>query len=115
MSKEILLKNIFKECDNFFKINHYSEALKLLSKYTTQEPNLIENPLFLNLVGFTYLNLKDWNTAIINFKKVIEINKNYLPAYFNLAIALYDQGDLENSFKNLNKILKIDPGNKRAE
>ena len=115
MSKEILLKTIFQECNNLFKLNHFSDALSLVSKYANQEPILIKNFLFLNLVGFINLNLKDWNSAIINFQKAIEINKNYIPAYLNLAIALYDKGDLEESFKNLSKILKIDPNNKRAE
>ena len=115
MSKEILLKTIFQDCNNLFKLNHFSDALSLVSKYTNQEPVLIKNFLFLNLVGFINLNLKDWDTAITNFKKAIEINKNYIPAYLNLAIALYDKGDLEESFKNLSKILKIDPNNKRAE
>jgi hypothetical protein len=43
MSKEILLKTIFQDCNNLFKLNHFSDALSLVSKYTNQEPVLIKN------------------------------------------------------------------------
>ena len=115
MTQEFILKKLFQEIDKFLKNNLFSDALKLTKKYSEQEAKLLENSVYLNLVGFINLNLKDWDTAIINFKKAITLDKNFGPAYFNLAIALYDLGKLNDSYENLIKVLEIDENNKRAQ
>ena len=115
MTQELTIEKIFQEIEKFLKNDLFYDALKLATIYSKKDTKLLENSLFLNLVGFINLNLKDWDTAIISFKKAINLNKNFQPAYLNLAIALYDLGKLKDSYKNLTKILHFDQNNKRIK
>lgn len=115
MSKEFSLKDLFLEVEKLLKKDLFCDALKIGKKFSEKEPKLLKNPFFLNLMGFINLNLKDWNIAINNFKDAIKIDKNHSPAYFNLAIALYDLGDLKGSYENLIKVSNLDKNNKRVQ
>ena len=115
MSKEFSLKNFFQEIEKLLKDDHFYDALKIAKNYSEKEPRLLRNPFFLNLIGFINLNLKDWDTAILNFEKAIKLDENHKPAYFNLAIAFYDLGDMKSSYENLIKVSNIDKDNKRVK
>jgi len=71
----------------------------LLKKY----PN---NFFLENLYGNIFLNLKDYDNAILRFKKSININENFSTGYYNLAIC-YLKKDIKTEVeKNLIQAIK---------
>ena len=58
------------------------------------------NHILYNLYGAVLLDQKKVDLSIIQFKKSININKNYAEAYNNLASAYLKQDDLNESKKN---------------
>lgn len=47
----------------------------------------------LHALGLEYVKLKDIETAILYFKRVLDIDKNYVGTYYHLAKALEITGD----------------------
>jgi len=60
----------------------------------------------------TYIQLGNYNEAILAANKALEINKNFTEALFNKGLAQYYLGDYKNAIINLNKILQDNLENK---
>ena len=73
------------------------------------------NHILYNLYGAVLLDQKKVDLSIIQFKKSININKNYAEAYNNLASAYLKQDDLNESKKNFEKSIKIKPNFKQPK
>ena len=108
-------QNLEQQLNILLKKNLFKDSLKLLELNLKQNPELNKNPDFLNIYGLIQLNLKDWEKAIKYFKKAIELDINFRPAYFNLGLAYYDLGKLNNAYKAFCKVLEIQKKNKRAQ
>jgi len=54
---------------------------------------------------------KNLPEKILCFKKALEINPNFLEAFFNLGCAYRDSGDMENAEKSFNRALLVSPDN----
>ncbi len=64
-----------------------------------------------------YVNLvyiEDYQQAIINFQKALNINENYYDALFNLALALELSGDKEDARAKYRELLKKVPNHEKA-
>ncbi len=55
------------------------------------------NPVLRLNVGGIYYSVKNYDLAIRFFSDAINLKPDYVNAYFNLAIALRDKGDLQNA------------------
>ena len=88
-----------KQLNILFEKNLFKDSLELIELNLKQNPELNNNPDFLNIYGLIQLNLKDWEQAIKNFEKATEIDINFRPAYFNLGLAYYDLVELNNAYK----------------
>jgi tetratricopeptide (TPR) repeat protein len=108
-------QNLAKQLNILLEKNLFKDSLELLELNLKQNPLLNKNPDFLNIYGLIQLNLKDWEQAIKYFKKATEIDTNFRPAYFNLGLAYYDLGKLNNAYESFCKVLEIDKNNKRAQ
>ena len=85
------LKNLF--CIIFTVLLQYSFAQKSLKFYEK---------------GMEYLEIKSYEKAIENFDKSIEINDEYIDAYFNRAIAKTFLKKFEEAILDYNKVLQLD-------
>jgi tetratricopeptide (TPR) repeat protein len=108
-------QNLAKQLNILLEKNLFKDSLELLELNLKQNPLLNKNPDFLNIYGLIQLNLKDWEQAIKYFKKATEIDTNFRPAYFNLGLAYYDLGKLNNAYEAFCKVLEIEKNNKRAQ
>ena len=113
-------KNISNERDQINKIlqSYNQDTLKqtlFLANYCkSQFPNLENIPVFHNIIGLVNLRLKDWKQSIKNFEKAIKLNSNFVEAYYNLGLAYFDIGDLEESYNYLIKAINLKKDYKKA-
>lgn len=59
--------------------------------------------------GLDYVASKDFEKAINEFKKAIELDPNYAEAYYQLGVIYGNSGDLQQAFSLLNKAIEIKP------
>ncbi|MCK5237030.1 MAG: tetratricopeptide repeat protein [Deltaproteobacteria bacterium] len=87
-------------------VKHIKKAIELDPKYTDAKLNL----------GAVYLDMEDWDKAIVTFKIVLEdiFYNKHGKAYTNLGWAYYNKGLNEMALKNLRTALKINPNNALA-
>jgi len=80
--------------------------------YKTKYPNLRN---VLNRTGYQYLRLNDVTSALLIFKLNIELFPEYWNVYDSYGEALYISGNIEDSIKNYQKALAINPESKSAK
>ena len=66
-----------------------------------------ENHLLYYFVGTTFLQLKKYNEAIINFEKSLTYNSNFAETYNNLGIALAEKKKYTFALNNYNKAINL--------
>jgi len=57
----------------------------------------------------------DYDLAIADYNKVIELNPHFAGAYYRRALAYESQGDKDQAIADLRKVLEIDPSNTDAK
>jgi len=91
---------LFKKKGEFLK--SLDASLKA-AKITPHDPELYNN------IGITYLEIDKFYDAEINFKKAVNLKKDYYEAFYNLGIVLQKLGKLESSVKIYYEAIKIKP------
>ena len=61
-----------------------------------------------------YLNLKQYDNALINLNRALEIEPNNTHALRNRGVAYLDLKQYDNALINLNRVLKIEPNDSFA-
>ncbi len=69
---------------------------------------------YYNELGIKYGEEGDFDNAIDNFHKVIQMNPKYTSAYANLGIIYGKLGEYDTAIKNLKKALELKPKNYHA-
>ena len=83
--------------------NLFLDAKDQIELLLKKDPN---NFFLENLYGNIFLNSKDYDNAILRFKKSININENFSTGYYNLAIC-YLKKDIKTEVeKNLIQAIK---------
>jgi type II secretory pathway predicted ATPase ExeA/TPR repeat protein len=122
-SKKLLVQAIEadpKNAEAFFdlgKLNTKSKDYKkaIIAYQEAAYLNYRSPDTFYNL-GFIYASTKDYATAEKMFLRAIDLKPQYLDkALFNLAVVQQKQGKKQQSIENLEKALKINPNNQRAQ
>jgi Tfp pilus assembly protein PilF len=114
--------------------HHYREALRLLPDYPEVHNNLgnlllragrldeaeeLFNEAIAQLpelssahnnLGIVHQKRKRLPEAIASFRKAIEYHTNYWQAHFNLAMACLAQGSKEEGLRELETVLRLNPG-----
>ena len=57
---------------------------------------------------------KDFNGAIADYKKAIEIKRDYVDAYMELGNVYSDRGEMQNAVDNYKKVIEYDPNSAKA-
>ncbi|MEZ4856084.1 MAG: ATP-binding protein [Gelidibacter sp.] len=115
-----------KECENCYMsarrvrarlnnlLGNYKDALDELNdiqKFIERKENHFETTQLYGTLSTTYLGLKQYDKAIANAQKGIQLNENNLSDNSNLFEVLYQasekQGDYKNALKNYKQYVKI--------
>ena len=65
-------------------------------------------------LGFYYKDLKEFDKAINEFKKVLEIAPNSQAAHLGLGFCYFDQGKIENACKEFDQASSLSPDNEHV-
>ncbi|MGA1293668.1 MAG: tetratricopeptide repeat protein, partial [Candidatus Nanopelagicales bacterium] len=83
--------------------NQYREAITILEQLTNNNYEQI----YFNL-GKCWLKLEDYQKAIVNLSKTIEINSGLTEAYYMLGVALFKNKNLEEAINVLKQYLNLE-------
>lgn len=95
MNSEIRKPLVFNENEfrELFKNREYVRIIEILDKY---EPESKEFPEYWNILGSSYLAVREIDNAETCFRKAIDLDGG-LNSHFNLGEALFLKSDLKNS------------------
>lgn len=91
----------------YIKLDLKELDFELLS---TTEKTVLSSESWLHFrLGLHYLNKRDWENAIINFRSVIKDNQNDVTAFECLADAYYSRGSFTSALRAYNKVMTMNP------
>ena len=99
-------KEFCKRGNVFWAFGEMDEAFKDFSKSITKGNNF---PIVYEFFGDYYAGLGDFNRAIINFTKAIELKPDNYQAYFYRAAALDKNGNHKKAIEDYSKAIAINP------
>lgn len=100
--------NIAKNLSEIYsKLQQYDADFEML-KELVKNISTIEPWINIKL-GLHYLNKREWENAILNFRNVIKSNKNHTIAFECLADAYYSRGSYHSALRAYNRVMTLDP------
>ena len=96
--------DILKPLVTLFNNGKLRQSLSESSQMLETFPNSI---VLCNISGASSAGLKQFDAAIKYYKKALEIKPDYAEAYYNMGIALKDNGDLDAAINSYKKALEI--------
>ncbi|MFZ1320869.1 MAG: serine hydrolase [Ignavibacteria bacterium] len=84
-------------------------------KLLSENDYKIRNDMFLNMLGYEFLNNEMYDESIFIFTKNTEMFPDMPNCYDSLGEAYLKKGDIENAIANYNKVLQLDPENENAK
>lgn len=97
---------VARQAQEDLKQGNYAAACQKLEKSILASP---QNPSLWFLLGLGRTKLKQLDPAIEAFRKVLEIDPRYAPAYFNLGLLYGYKGDSDQALGMYRRGLKIEP------
>ncbi len=108
----IKLGSLYGKIGMFYQAHEFNRAAKICYE------NAIElSPYdyrWYHLLGFVEASMGMFDDAKQSYKKVLEVNQNYLPAKVRWAEQELDQGEFEKAVRLLKEVLKVKPKHARA-
>lgn len=93
--------------ETYIKLQQSEADFKLLTDFSQNAVN-VESWVSFRL-GLHYLNKREWENAITNFRNVIKSNQNDTTAFQCLADAYYSRGSYTSALRAYNKVMMLDP------
>ena len=84
----------------------YPKALATLRAVASSYPR---NPIAKVYLGKVYLRLDKVELAVIEFKRAVELDKNYANAYYNLALAYVKNNENKEALAAFREVVRIAP------
>jgi len=97
------------EIDSVISLYSNGEFQYALNELTELIKDFPKDSILQNINGACHQALGDLDSAVISYKKAIEINSDYSKAHYNLAGTLYELGKFNESIKSYELSLSIDP------
>ncbi len=94
------------------KVKDEKEALKLAKTYTRETEKLTAQEYFNR--AYDAAENEDYEQAIADWTKAIEIDPNYTLTYYNRGIAKRRLGDISGAITDYNKVIEINPNDAGA-
>jgi tetratricopeptide (TPR) repeat protein len=64
--------------------------------------------------GISYYGMKQWDKAIADYTKAIELDPQYTDAYYNRGVSWDNAGEWEKAIADYSKAIELDPGYSKA-
>ena len=93
-----------------YRLTNYKKAIINLEKSRNMEKSF-EMPSL--VIGLCYSRINNLKAAELNFKRVLDLNKNNRTALTAMAIIKYNQKNYEQAIEYLNTLLQNDSSNKK--
>jgi tetratricopeptide (TPR) repeat protein len=84
----------------------YDAAIADFSKAISMNPGQAS---YYDDLGYNYLEKKDYRSAVANFSQCLSRDDKYFDAMLGLAIAFYNQGDLEQTKSAIRRAVGAEP------
>ena len=91
---------------NLFNQGQIVEVVKQAEFLLRQYP---QEFIIWNILGGAYATLKDFDQSLKALKKVIELNPNYVDAYYNIGVVLNDQGKIDKAIEAYQRCIALFP------
>ena len=91
---------------NLYNQGQFSAVVEQAQALTKQYPEALA---VWNILGVSAAQIKMLDLAITAFQKVTSLKPNFADAYFNMGVALNDQGKIEEAIKAYNNALSLKP------
>ncbi len=101
-----LLELLWGQANKLTQEGHWKELLSVLSEIIKLTP---KDPKAYNNRGFSKNNLKDFQGAIKDFNKALELKSNYAVAYNNRGFSKNRLKDFQGAIEDFNKALDLKP------
>lgn len=88
-------------------LGHYKESLKLAEEIQDKD-GIVFN---LNNMGIVYAHKGDYDTAIRDFTRAIEIDPNNATTFYNRGLAYVEKKDYVAAIRDFTKAIKLNPNN----
>lgn len=98
-------KELFKKALVELQSNRPLKAIEIVDKIADTDTHISDALL---IRGISYMRLKDYDNALLNFENIIKINPKYKDAYFNLASIYKKKNKLYKALEYLDKLTNID-------
>ena len=98
-----ILASIYRQISGVAQ-NSLDFALDAYGRAIQRDPN---NPSLRLQVGGVYYSVKDYNLAVRFFSDAVNLKPDYANAYYNLAIALRDNGDLNGAVAAAQRVVAL--------
>ena len=85
--------------------------IEVAKQKVAQDP---KNPKNYVDLGWGYFKKKDYNNALAQYKKAIDLDKKYYPAYLNLGILYIETGKYDLAVNTLKQAVALQPKSSNA-
>ncbi|MGQ8335906.1 tetratricopeptide repeat protein [Sunxiuqinia sp. A32] len=106
-NKAISLRESHSKADNENKI-----VLTFNTQMNTGSDDLFANGMIYYYTAVVCHELGKLDSAIINYKKITSVDRNFGDAYYQLALVYFDKEQYNLALEELNKAVKINPNDK---
>ncbi len=93
-----------KQAIKAYETGDYDQAMQLLNEYILQNPK--DHKAYFHL-GNVYLKKESPDSAIVQYKKALDLKRKYWQALYKLGLAYYHQGKLDEAEAAFQKGLKV--------
>ena len=97
------------EIQKLLDLFNKGQFLLVLKQAQTLSKQYPQEFIIWNIMGAAYASLKEFNNAVIALEKVIELNPNYVDAYYNIGVVLNDQGKIQEAIEAYKKCISLFP------
>ncbi len=111
-TEEIYFNGLLIKAEDQFKNNNITEALAMYKRAVSLRP---KSAVVHNLLGTCYSRIGDNKKAIGSIRAALVYDPDNFQYHFNLASLLAEAGDYYSSKKELETVLRLNPGFKKAE
>ncbi|MEE2773894.1 MAG: tetratricopeptide repeat protein [Pseudomonadota bacterium] len=92
-------------------LNYYGKGQlqKTLGEATNMLSDFPNSPTLYSLCGASHAGMKQFDQAIVHYKKALKVKPDFFEAYINMGNAHKAKGDIEKAIDNYRSALKINP------